>query len=149
MPLHTALTLPQIAPIVPITCRDPFDDPAWLFEPKYDGFRGLVYATRNSCIIRSKRGYDFKRFDELCQRVRREIRAREAILDGEVLAIDPSGFPNFRGLLAGGGAMAYVAFDLLWLNGRDLRSLPLLDRKRRLARLNPGWSRFRDAVASS
>lgn len=130
-------TLPRVTPIIPVTRRDPFDDPAWLFEPKYDGFRGLVYVARNSCMIRSKRGHDLKRFAELCRRVRGEIPAREAILDGEVLAVDASGFPNFRGLLPGGGAMAYVAFDLMWLNGRDLRGLSLVERKRRLERMIP------------
>jgi bifunctional non-homologous end joining protein LigD len=124
-----------VTPIIPVARREPFDDPAWIFEPKYDGFRGLVYATGSFCVIRSKRGRDFTRFDELCRQVHRGIPAREAILDGEVLAVDRSGLPNFHGLLAGEGPMAYVAFDLLWLDGRDLRDLPLIERKRRLTRL--------------
>lgn len=43
----------------------PFDDPDWLFEPKYDGFRGIVYIAGTECVIRSKRGGAFKRFGSL------------------------------------------------------------------------------------
>jgi ATP-dependent DNA ligase len=43
MPTRNAITLPLITPIVPVLRDRPFDDPAYLFEPKYDGFRGLLY----------------------------------------------------------------------------------------------------------
>ncbi len=48
--------LPRFAPIVPTDRPVPFNDPAWLFEPKYDGFLGMVYLTREGCAIYSKRG---------------------------------------------------------------------------------------------
>ncbi len=51
-----ARTLPAVEPILLTPRADPFDDPAWLFEPKYDGYRGLLYVTGNSCHFRSKRG---------------------------------------------------------------------------------------------
>ena len=49
-------TLPLVEPIIPELHGVPFDDQAWLFEPKYDGFRGLLYVTRQGCYFRSKRG---------------------------------------------------------------------------------------------
>ena len=49
-------TLPTVEPILLTPRGDPFDDRAWLFEPKYDGYRGLLYVTRGSCHFRSKRG---------------------------------------------------------------------------------------------
>jgi ATP-dependent DNA ligase len=52
----------DVAPIIPVLRSHPFNDPAWLFEPKYDGFRGLVYLAAGTCLIRSKRGTTFKRF---------------------------------------------------------------------------------------
>jgi hypothetical protein len=53
----------------------------WLFEPKYDGFRGTVYISRRNCVIRSKRGNVFNRFSELGPEICEQLRAREVILD--------------------------------------------------------------------
>lgn len=135
MPSRVTRTLPQVEPIV-LTPRDaPFDDPAWLFEPKYDGFRGILYVTRSGCCIRSKRGNHLRRFDELCHWVRDELPVREAILDGEVVALDEHGRQSFRHLIEGQGNLHYAAFDALWVNGKDLRGLPLVRRKKALHRL--------------
>ena len=54
--LRIARALPVVEPILLTPRPDPFDDPAWLFEPKYDGYRGLLYVTRKGCHFRSKRG---------------------------------------------------------------------------------------------
>jgi bifunctional non-homologous end joining protein LigD len=137
MPARTAPALPRIAPIVPLSRPAAFNDPAWLFEPKYDGFRGMVYFTRHSCSIYSKRGNRFSRFDELRRRICAELPRRDVILDGEVVAIDDEGRVSFWNLMRGQGYLAFAAFDLLWLNGRDLRQLPLTERKKRLERLIP------------
>jgi bifunctional non-homologous end joining protein LigD len=135
--VRTASGLPQIDPIALATRADAFDDPEWLFEPKYDGFRGLVYASKLGCEIRSRRDFRFDRFDELCNRVGRVLGAREVILDGEIVALDRKGKPVFRDLLRGEGFLAFAAFDLLWLDGDDLRPLPLSERKQRLTDLLP------------
>jgi ATP-dependent DNA ligase len=66
-------TLPVVEPILLTPRRDPFNDPAWLFEPKYDGYRGLLYVTRKDCHFRSKRGNVLRRFEELCHWVRDEL----------------------------------------------------------------------------
>jgi bifunctional non-homologous end joining protein LigD len=132
-------TLPDVLPILLTPRRDPFDDPAWLFEPKYDGYRGLLYVTRKGCWIRSKRGNRLRRFDQLCSSVREElpVRVKEAILDGEVVALDGEGRQSFRDLVEGRGNLHYSAFDALWVNGRDLRELPLTRRKRALMGVVP------------
>ena len=130
-------TLHDVQPILLTPRRDPFDDPAWLFEPKHDGYRGLLYVTRKGCWIRSKRGNILKRFQELCYWVREELPVKEAILDGEAVALDTEGRQNFRDLLGGRGNLHYAAFDALWINGRDLRGLPLTRRKRALTGLVP------------
>jgi bifunctional non-homologous end joining protein LigD len=135
--VRAASGLPRIDPIGLATRADAFDDPEWLFEPKYDGFRGLVYASTLGCEIRSRRDLRFDRFDELCSRVARVLGAREVILDGEIVALDRKGKPVFRDLLRGEGFLAFAAFDLLWLDGDDLRPLPLAERKRRLTDLLP------------
>ena len=124
------MTLPRVQPIIP-TLRAPFDDPSWVFELKYDGFRGLRYLERGHCRFISRNGNVLGRLDALCDQVAAEIRVDDAILDGEVIVADETGRPQFYDLLRGTRAPAYVVFDLLWLNGADLRPLPLSERRRR------------------
>jgi bifunctional non-homologous end joining protein LigD len=78
-----------------------------------------------------------KQFEQLCYWVREELQVKEAILDGEVVAPDSEGRQDFRGLLARRGNFHHTAFDVLWLNGKDLRGLPLVRRKRALERVIP------------
>ena len=141
-------TLPTVEPILLTPRRDPFDDHAWLFEPKYDGYRGLLYVTRKGCHFRSKRGNILRRFQELCYWVREELPVKEAILDGEVVALDSDGRQNFRDLLTGRGNLHYAAFDALWINGKDLRELPLTRRKQALNRLIPATTTVLSQVFS-
>jgi bifunctional non-homologous end joining protein LigD len=129
--------LPSVDPLVLTSREDSFDDPDWLFEPKYDGFRGLVYASRLGCEIRSRCDFRFDRFEELCNRVAGVLGSREVILDGEIVALDRKGKPVFRDLLQGEGFLAFAAFDILWLEGEDLRPLSLEERKHRLTGLLP------------
>jgi bifunctional non-homologous end joining protein LigD len=78
-----------------------------------------------------------RRFAELARRVQAELDVKDAILNGEVVALDDEGRMDFRALLASRGWLHYAAFDLLWLNGKDLRGQPLIKRKRRLGQLIP------------
>jgi bifunctional non-homologous end joining protein LigD len=135
--LRLASGLPAIEPIVLTSCPEPFDDPDWFFEPKYDGFRGILYSSAAGCEIRSRRDFQFDRFNELCERIRGVIGPRDFILDGEVVALNRQGKPVFRDLLRGQGFLAFAAFDLLWLDGTDMRQRPLLERKQALNQLLP------------
>jgi bifunctional non-homologous end joining protein LigD len=134
---RTRTALPTSEPIVPVAGSPPLNDPRWIYEPKFDGFRGVLYISGRECYIRSKRGNVLSRFRDLALRVGAELHARDAILDGEVVALDDGGRMDFRALLAGKGWLHYAAFDLLWLNGKDLRALPLIKRKQRLEQLIP------------
>ncbi|MEA2724840.1 MAG: bifunctional non-ous end joining protein LigD [Gemmatimonadales bacterium] len=127
--------LPRIEPTVLTARADAFDDPEWMFEPKYDGVRGLVYNSPAGCEIRSRRDFLFARFGDLCERLAGILGSREAILDGEVVALNRQGKPVLRDLLRSEGYVAFAAFDLLWLDGTDLRPLPLVERKRMLGEL--------------
>src|SRR5262245_58662471 len=132
--------LPRVHPIAPIRRTEPFDDPEWLFDLKYDGFRGLCYLEQGRCRMISRNGNLMSRFDGLSDRIAASLDVGDAILDGEVIAADETGRPQFYDLLRDARAPAYVAFDLLWLNGTDLRSLPLSERRRRLQGILPGRS---------
>jgi bifunctional non-homologous end joining protein LigD len=133
-------TLPEVEPIVPMLHEHSFDDPAYFFEPKFDGFRGLLYLGGLEARFRSKRGNVLGRFDELAHWIRQGLGRPEVILDGEVVAIDSQGWQSFRDLMAGRGHRHYAAFDILWLDGKDLRSLPLTRRRQHLERLIPATS---------
>jgi bifunctional non-homologous end joining protein LigD len=137
MRTRTGPALPRMPPIVPTLRRQPFNDPAWLFEPKYDGFRGMVYLSRKSCTLYSKKRNVFSRFDELRRDICAELPRAEVILDGEIVAIDDEGRIDFWGLMRGQGHVHFAAFDILWLNGRDLRDLPLTHRRKRLTKIIP------------
>jgi bifunctional non-homologous end joining protein LigD len=125
-----ATALPLVDPIAPVGRPAPFDDPDWVFEPKYDGIRGLVHVTPDSCTIRVRPDVEFDRLDEIQDILREQLPVRDAIFDGEIVALDRNGRPSFRELARRTSTIAYAVFDVLWLNGRDLRGLPLARRKR-------------------
>ena len=111
----------------------PFDDPEYIFELKHDGFRALVYLDRGESRLVS-RNLKQLRFDSL-KKALAEMPVKSAIIDGEIICIDSQGVSRFNQLLFRRSEPVLYAFDLLWLNGEDLRKLPLLKRKRRLAAL--------------
>jgi bifunctional non-homologous end joining protein LigD len=136
-PVRRAGALPQVNPIALTPRADAFDDPDWLFEPKYDGFHGMIYSSATGCEIRFPPAVRFDRLEALTHRVAGVLGRREAIFDGDILALDRHGKPVFRDLLRGQGFLAFAAVDLLWLEGQDLRSMPLVERKRLLSELLP------------
>jgi len=134
------MTLPRVQPITPTWRKEPFDDSDSFFEVKYDGFRALCYVEQGrSCFI-SRRNNVMTRFDALGEQLARTLNVDDAVIDGEVVAVDETGRPQFYDLLRGTRAPAYVAFDLVWLNGDDLRPLPLSERRRRLQGVLPKGS---------
>jgi len=134
------VTLPSVQPIIPTWRKEPFDGPEWLFEFKYDGFRGLFYLEQGRCRFISRNGNVMSRFEVLGDQVAAVLDVDEAIIDGEVIAVDETGRPQFYELLRVPRSASYVAFDILWLNGADLRSLPLRERRRRLRGILPKGS---------
>jgi len=131
------VTLPQVQPIIPTRRAEPFDGAGWLFDCKYDGFRAVCYVQQGRGRFVSRNGHPMGRFDELGGELAALLDLDEAILDGEVIAADESGRPQFYDLLRGAQAPAYVAFDILWADGRDLRALPLSERRLHLLSLLP------------
>jgi len=130
--------LPTFTPLPLARRRDPFDHRDWLFELKLDGFRALAYVERDKCRLVSRNGNTFKRFAPLAAEIAVALRGvRSAILDGEVVCLDHAGRPLFNALLYRRREPCFVAFDCLWLDGRDLRRLPLIERKRVLRGIVP------------
>lgn len=113
----------------------PFDHNEWTFEPKIDGFRGLAYLAQGQGLLVSRYGRPFARFTSLAAELAGMFRRHAVILDGEVACVDENGAVDFRRLLTRRATPDYFAFDVLWLDGEDLRALPLAERKRHLRRL--------------
>jgi len=115
----------------------PFDHPDFIYELKLDGFRGLAVVSHGTCQLVSRNGYVFTQWDALAGAIARSIGARSAVLDGEIACFGADGRTDFYGLMFRRREPRFAAFDLLELDGRDLRSRPLLERKRRLRALMP------------
>jgi bifunctional non-homologous end joining protein LigD len=127
--------LPRIQPIAPTRIRAAFDDEAFVFELKHDGFRALAYIEDGGCRLISRKQIQYKSFAGLCGAISR-LRVRDAILDGEIVALGSDRRSQFMDLIRHRTQNAILyAFDLLWLDGQDLRPLPLLERKLALSHL--------------
>jgi len=85
----------------------------------------------------SRRGHLYKAFGQLAAAIAESLKGHSAILDGEILCLNERGEAQFTRLLYRRDAPWFYAFDLLWLDGEDVRDLPLLQRKRRLRALVP------------
>jgi bifunctional non-homologous end joining protein LigD len=135
----------------------PFDHPAWLFELKYDGFRVLAAVSQGRPRLFYRGGSDATgTFPEVAEALAR-LRCADAVLDGELVVLDGRGRPQFQRLqqrfqlrrtpdrtrAASAHPACLFAFDLLRLDGQDLRLLPLLERKEMLRRLLPRRGRLR------
>jgi bifunctional non-homologous end joining protein LigD len=140
--IHLMPVLPKTPPIRPILRSRAFDHADYLFELKYDGFRAMVYLQAGNVEILSRNRHVFAEFKELRVWLGENLRVIDAILDGEICCLDDAGKPQFNDLTTGIRPPYFVAFDLLWLNGEDLRSLPLIERKKRLAAIVPNAPAF-------
>ena len=93
------MSLPRVQPIIPVSRKDPFENPEWLFEFKYDGFRALCYIEPGRCRFISRLGNSMTRFDGLADQLAAGLGVENAIMDEEVIAADETGRPQFYDLL--------------------------------------------------
>jgi len=118
--------------------REPFSHRDWLYEIKHDGFRALAVIVAGQCRLISRNGNRFARYDELAARIAYECQANDAVLDGEIVCLDPkTGRSVFADLLFHRTEPYFYAFDLLTVEGHDLRDKPLLHRKQWLKAIMP------------
>jgi len=114
----------------------PFDDPAWIFELKYDGFRALAVIENGRAQLPSRNGHPFASFSALAESISDSLLKSRAVIDGEICSLDRRGRPQFKNLLFHrGNPPCFFAFDLLTRDGEDWRTERLIDRKQELRRL--------------
>src|ERR1700760_4672266 len=146
-------TLPKrLQPMLATLTDAPFDDPDWIFEDKYDGFRMIAEIERGKVTLYSRNGKIISHsYIEVAKAL--EGVKRDAVIDGELVAIGTDGVSHFQLLqnaLRHEAKLLYCAFDLMFETGTDLRKQPLLERKKRLKAILPrnkliAFSRHRKA----
>ena len=105
----------------------------WTYEVKFDGWRAVAYLRGSDCTLRSRNENDLtERFAEVARAVVKAVKSPNAVLDGEITRVDPSGRTSFSELQQGVGPLVYYVFDLLELDGVPLVDRPLTERKRLL-----------------
>lgn len=134
----------KLAPMLAAAADGPFNDPAFLFEPKLDGYRCLALRRDGKVRLLSRRGLDQSmQFPEVVAALQEQI-LDDFVLDGEIIAYDQSGKPSFHALQTRGQLKSeyevraalkatpcvFYAFDLLHLGGMNLRGAGYLARKR-------------------
>ncbi len=112
----------------------------WLYEAKFDGYRALAMKDGAKVRLVSRKGNDLTADYPVVRAAVASLPARSALIDGEIVAFDESGRPSFQQLQhrSRGTAIRYFAFDLLELNGTDLKSQPLTARRDALEHLIAG-----------
>lgn len=136
----------DIRPALATLAREAPAGDRWLHEIKFDGYRMLCRIDRDEVQIHSRTGHDWTARLRTIANACKKLPAKQAILDGEVVVYTTDGTTSFQALQnalherGGSTALAYLAFDLLYLDGYDLRKVPLIDRKETLAALVGGGS---------
>lgn len=131
-------------PITPMLARlaDSVPPGEWLYEVKFDGFRAVAYKEGDALHLLSRTHHDLApKFPEITEALQ-DLRTEEAIVDGEIVALDKDGRSSFQLLQAyelgqERPPLCYYAFDLLALKGKSIRDLPLEERRKKLQSILP------------
>ncbi|HEY1872142.1 MAG TPA: hypothetical protein VGG71_13865 [Chitinophagaceae bacterium] len=144
----------SLKPMLAVLVDKPFDDNGWIYEVKWDGYRALSFLQKKKVIIKSRND---KLFNEKFYPVTHALAELNlnAVVDGEIVTVNEKGISDFGALQnwrsEADGELYYYLFDLLWLNGYDLKELPLSGRKKLLESVIPetGIIKFSKSFQSS
>ena len=120
-----------------------FDDEQWDFEVKWDGYRTIAFLNKGSIDLQSRNGHSFnKKFYTIFTSL--QAWDVNAVVDGEIVAVDENKMPNFSKLQnwkgSKQGELIYYVFDITGLEGYDLTNLPFSERKKILIAIIPELS---------
>ncbi len=130
----------EVKPMLAELADTPFDDFNYVYEIKWDGYRAIAQIEERSIRLYSRNNQEFNdRFPVVMEEL--EAIHHNVVLDGEIVAMDRNGKASFQALQDYGQRkdkrLIYYVFDLLYLDGYDIRQLPLLERKRFLKQILP------------
>jgi len=130
----------KLSPMLATLVDEPFDDEAWQFEIKWDGYRTIAFCNKSKVDLKSRNDKSFnEKFYPVCKAI--QDWNIKAVIDGEVVVLDQNGKSNFGSLQnwrsEADGEIYFYVFDILWLNGKDLMQIPLSERRTILKQLMP------------
>jgi bifunctional non-homologous end joining protein LigD len=130
----------KIRPMLATLIEEPFDNNDWLFEIKWDGYRAIATVVGTKVTLESRNGLPFTERYHTITSALQEAKY-DVVLDGEIVVVNEQGLPEFQKLQSWqseeAGNLIYYVFDILWLNGYDLTSLPIGKRKELLEKVIP------------
>lgn len=131
----------DVKPMLATLVDSAFDDPEWVFEIKWDGYRAISYVNGDKVDIRSRNNLSFNAKFKVIVTALQSLNLN-AVLDGEIIAMDEEGHADFQqlqGFAKNGGVvdLAYYVFDIIWHDGKILAKLPLITRKKILEMICP------------
>lgn len=122
-----------IRPMEPVQVEEPPVSDDWIHEIKYDGFRTQLIRDWAGVRAFSRNGHDWSKRYWPVVAAAEKLPAEAFIIDGEMIAPEPDGRPNFHAMHSrmawNAEQLAFVAFDIMHLDGRDLRAMPAIERK--------------------
>jgi bifunctional non-homologous end joining protein LigD len=134
-----------IKPMLATLDKDPFDNPQWVFEIKWDGYRAIATVEQGSVLLESRNNLSLAKFKPVFEELKKL--KMNAVLDGEIAVLNDEDKPDFQLLQSwqkeGKGKMVYMVFDVLWYQGYDLTRLALTERKKILEQVLPSGSVIR------
>lgn len=130
------MEMPKVVePMQPVLHRSAFSSREWLFEPKWDGYRAICFLDKGVVRFVSRNHRSLSERFRVLQEGIKDVKARNAIIDGEIVALERTGMPLYEGLRSGGASecvIVFQAFDLLYLDGKSVVDEELIVRKRML-----------------
>src|SRR4051812_680350 len=126
----------------PMLCEKrekPFDGENWIYELKLDGYRIIAHLNKGNVALYSREQQNYTSRYTAAVDILRGLKV-DALIDGEMVALNEQGQPDFseiRNYNNGDAPLIYYVFNILWVNGYDLKSLPLIERKNILQQLIP------------
>ncbi|HWV72994.1 MAG TPA: DNA ligase D [Pseudosphingobacterium sp.] len=135
----------KIRPMLCTLVKDPMDSDEYLYEIKWDGYRIVSFVENGKVSMHSRSTLDYTAKYPLVEKALKSLK-HDVIIDGEVVVFNDEGKPDFDAIQLYNGhetPIQYCVFDLLWLDGQDLREFPLFERKDLLRKLIAGKGVFR------
>ena len=140
------MSLEFIKPQLATSVDHPPPRAGWIHEVKHDGYRTILIMERRKARAYTRNGFDWTESYPGITKAAAKLDCRSAIIDGEVVVQDERGVSDFEALKSAirwsPQSLVFCAFDLLHLNGKDLRERPLLERKAKLEELIPNEHPF-------
>ncbi len=130
----------SVSPMLSTAVTQPFNHPEWLFEIKWDGYRIIAFVSGRRIKLETRNHQDYTDFFGPIATALAQLDLK-AVFDGEMVVVDDHGRSNFQLMQQyqseGIGQLIYYVFDLIWLDGHDLRHVPLTQRKQLLLDILP------------